>query len=218
MPPPAESARSPGFNPLIHDLVKIIFTLLVTGIIGGAITYYYQDRAQQKQQEAKELEGSRDSAVTFLRECGDILEHRKYLAYRCFLVFRDQTSSAAETEEAWKMYKDSVLAWNFKWNIYRALILNELGPEVQKRFYDAKADDIGKWENCSITGKLILFHEQLVAAHKQRLANQPIQDEKKILDNYNSLAEDCYNFYSLVIARIQEGRVGRRSWSEAEAK
>lgn len=217
MPPSAESAKPPRFNPQVYDLLKIVFTLLVSGIVGGAITYYYQDRAQQKQREAKELEGSSDSAVAFLRECGDILEHRKYLAYRCFLTFRDQ-GTAAETEEAWKTYKDAVQAWNFKWNIYRALILKELGPEVQKRFYDPKTDDIGKWENCSITGKLILFHEQLVAAHNRRLANQPIQDEKKILDYYTSLAEDCYNFYSLVIARIQEGKVGRHSWTEAEVK
>ena len=195
----------------MFELVKIVFTLLITGIVGGAITYYYQDRAQRKQLEAKELETARESTITFLREVGDILERRKFLAYKCLNAFKNQRPPA-DTEEMWKAYQDAVGAWNLKWNLYRALTLEELGPEVQKRFYDPIPDDKGDWSHCSITCKLIVFHERLSAAHDQRLAGQPVQDAKKISELYDSLAEDCYNFYSTVIERIQEGKVGKSAW------
>ena len=33
----------------------------------------------------------------------------------------------------------AVNAWNMKWNIYHALVLEQFGPEMQKRFYDETA-------------------------------------------------------------------------------
>jgi hypothetical protein len=138
----------------------------VTGVAGGAITYCYQDRAEQKQQDARDLATARESAVTFLREFSDILERRKYLAYRCIHGIEDR-KPAGETEELWKAYMDAVTAWNLKWNLYRAPILKELGPELGKRFYDPVVDDVGDSpQKCSITDKLIILHRRLSTAHE----------------------------------------------------
>jgi hypothetical protein len=201
--------RFRGLHTQAFELLKVVLTLLLTGLIGGGITYYYQDRAQREQQETKELETARNSALSFLREIGDILEQRKYLAFRCMYAIRDQLPPA-QIDEAWQDYMKSVGTWNVKWNLYRALILEEFGPDMQKRFYDEKSDSEGVWEHCSITGKLIIFHGMLVDYHNQT-PDKPPQDPQKMEQMYSSVAQDCYAFYSEVISRVQEGRVGHRA-------
>jgi len=106
-----------------------------------------------------------------------------------------------------------VNAWNTKWNLYRALVLEQFGPEMQQRFYDEKTDSENNWEKLSITGKLITLDKILTEYHIQD-PEKPRRDPNQILQLYSSLTQDCYKFYSEVIVRIQEGRVGRHAWVE----
>jgi hypothetical protein len=216
MPTTDEPRRRSGLSAQLFELLKVVFTLLLTGLIGGGITYYYQNRAHRDEQELKETETARESALTFLREVGDILEQRRHHAFRCLYAIRDG-APPNEIEQSWKDYINAVNAWNLKWNLYRALVLEQFGPEMQKRFYDEKADAEGVWEKCSITGKLIIFHNALSEFHKQS-PDKPPQDPIEIERLYSSIAQDCYAFYSEVIARIQEGRVGKRSWTTMPKK
>jgi hypothetical protein len=155
--------------------------LALTGLIGGGITYYYQDRAHRAQQEQAELETARQSALTFLREIGDILEQRRQFAMRVLETIQ-QNAPPDEKEQVWKDYTTAVNAWNVKWNLYRALVLEEFGPEMQKRFYDEKADAEGKWDNYSITGKLMSFQNALEDLHRQTPERQ-LPDVKALADS-----------------------------------
>jgi hypothetical protein len=197
----------------LFELLKVVVTLVLTGLIGGGITYYYQNRSHREQQDAQELETARQSALTFLREVGDILEQRRHHALRVIDSIRE-SAPPEERDQAWKDYENAVNAWNAKWNLYRALVLEQFGPELQKRFYDEKSDSAEPWEKLSITGKLIALDAMLTDYHKQNPDKTP-PDPNQILRRYSSLTQDCYQFYSEVIARIQEGRVGKRSWVEA---
>jgi len=189
-------------------------TLVLTGLIGGGITYYYQERAQRHQQDAKDLETARDSALTFLREVGDTLEQRRASSLRCLYAIRDH-APPEETEQLWQDYLKTVNAWNTKWNLYRALVLEEFGPDMQKRFYDEQGDAEGVWAKASLTAKLIIFHNKLSDYHRPP-PGKPPEDPKQIEQLHSSIAQDCYSFYFEVINRIQEGRIGRRSWATAE--
>jgi hypothetical protein len=208
-----ESPKRSGISAQVFELLKVVFTLVLTGLIGGGITYYYQNRSHREQQEAQELETARQSALTFLREVGDILEQRRHHAFRVLYSVRDN-APPEEKEQVWKDYMNAVNTWNMKWNLYRALVLEQFGPDMQKRFYDEKADSEGVWDKYSITGKLIVFHNTLSEFRKQS-PDKPAQEPKQIEQLYSSIAQDCYAFYSEVIARIQEGRVGKRSWTAA---
>ena len=212
--PTDESSPRPRTSSPLFELLKVTITLVLTGLIGGGITYFYQERAQRQQQEAKDLETARNSALTFLREVGDILEQRRAASLRCLYAIRDHTPPE-ETEQLWQDYLKTVNAWNTKWNLYRALVLEEFGPDMQKRFYNEEGDADGKWETASLTAKLIIFHNKLSDYHTPR-SDQPPQDPKQIEQLHSSIAQDCYAFYFEVINRIQEGRVGRRSWATAE--
>ena len=216
MPSDDQSGKLGGLHSQVFDLFKVVLTLVLTGLIGGGITYYYQDRAQRDQQQAKDLETARNSALTFLREVGDILEQRRSTAFRYLYAIRDN-ASPDEIEQSWQDYMKAVGTWNMKWNLYRALVLEEFGPDLQKRFYDETTDAEGVWEKCSITGKLIIFHNLLVDLHNQSVEKPP-QDPKRIEELYSSIAQDCYTFYSEVISRIQEGKVGTRSWARPATK
>ena len=103
---------------------------------------------------------------------------------------------------------NAVNAWNVKWNLYRALVLEQFGPEMQKRFYDEKADSEATWTNYSITGKLMSFHNALEELHNAT-PDEPPPDVKAMEKLYSSISQDTYRFYSEVIARIQEGRIGK---------
>jgi hypothetical protein len=210
------AAKTSGLSAQVFDLLKVVLTLVLTGLIGGGITYYYQNRSQRDQQEAKELETARNSALIFLREVGDILEQRRASAFRCLYAMRDKAPQE-ETDRLWKEYMTSVDAWNAKWNLYRALVLEEFGPEMQSRFYDEKTDAEGVWTKSSITGKLILFHQALVDFRSKAGEKTPA-DAEQIERLYSSIAQDCYGFYSEVINRIQEGRVGKRSWTVVQTQ
>jgi hypothetical protein len=206
------SSNRSGISTQAFELLKVVFTLVLTGVIGGGITYYYQNRSHREQQDAQELETARQSALTFLREVGDTLEQRRHNALRVIDSIRENVSPT-EKDQAWKDYTNSVNAWNAKWNLYRALVLEQFGPEMQKRFYDDKADSQEAWENLSITGKLIALDKMLTDYHKPAAERTP-PDASLILRRYSTLTQDCYQFYSQVISRIQEGRVGRRAWVE----
>lgn len=208
-----EPQKHSAISAQAFELLKVVVTLVLTGVIGGGITYYYQNRSHREQQEAQELETARQSALTFLREVGDSLEQRRHQALRVVDSIRDN-APPEEREQAWKDYTNSVNAWNAKWNLYRALVLEQFGPEMQKRFYDQDEDAQKPWEKLSITGKLIELDKMLTAYHKPN-PEQNSADPNLILRRYSTLTQDCYQFYSEVIARIQEGRVGKRSWVEA---
>jgi hypothetical protein len=212
----SEPRKHSAISGQLFELLKVVVTLVLTGLIGGGITYYYQNRSHREQQEAQELETARQSALTFLREVGDILEQRRHHSFRVIYSVRDN-AGAEEKDQIWRDYTNAVNAWNMKWNLYRALVLEQFGPDMQKRFYDEKADSEGVWEKCSITGKLIAFDKILTEFHKQTPDKPPL-DAKQIEQLYSSIAQDCYAFYSEVIARIQEGRVGKNSWTEPAAK
>jgi len=211
----SEPERRPhsAISAQLFELLKVVVTLVLTGLIGGGITYYYQDRSHREQQDAQELETARQSALSFLREVGDILEQRRHHASRVVYAVRDN-ALPEEKEQAWKDYSAAVNAWNTKWNLYRALVLEQFGPEMQKRFYDEKADSEAAWDKFSITGKLIHLDAMLTEYHRQNSEKAP-PDPNEILQRYSSLTQDCYSFYSEVIVRIQEGRVGKRSWAES---
>jgi hypothetical protein len=208
-----EPRRRSAISAQAFELLKVVVTLVLTGVIGGGITYYYQDRSHREQQDAQELETARQSALTFLREVGDILEQRRHHALRVIDSIRDNVSPE-EKDQAWKDYADAVNVWNAKWNLYRALVLEQFGPEMQKRFYDEKADGEQTWDKLSITGKLIALDDMLSQYYKPKPEQTP-PDASQILRRYSTLTQDCYQFYSEVIGRIQEGRVGKRSWVEA---
>src|SRR3954470_5463739 len=167
---PAESWRSmasedpsrgrSAISAQAFELLKVVFTLVLTGVIGGGITYYYQNRSHREQQEAQELETARQSALTFLREVGDILEQRRHHAQRVIDSVRDN-ASPEDKAQAWRDYGNSVNAWNAKWNLYRALVLEQFGPAMQKRFYDEEPDSRQVWDKFSITGKLIELDRML---------------------------------------------------------
>src|SRR3954469_1253904 len=115
-----EPRKHSAISAQVFELLKVVVTLVLTGLIGGGITYYYQDRSHREQQDAQELETARQSALTFLREVGDILEQRRHHALRVIDSIRDN-ATPEERNEAWKNYANSVSTWNAKWNLYRAL-------------------------------------------------------------------------------------------------
>lgn len=214
MSSPDEKPGQSAISAQVFELFKVVLTLLLTGLIGGGITYYYQNRAHRDQQELQEVEAARQSALVFLREVGDILEQRRQSAFRALYAIRDK-APPDEIERSWREYLDAVDAWNTKWNLYRALVLEQFGPEMQKRFYDETADAEGIWEKSSITGKLIIFHDKLSEFHRQTQTKTP-PDAAQLEKLYSSITQDCYAFYSEVIARIQEGTVGKRSWGPVQ--
>src|SRR5437868_14894305 len=105
----SEPRKHSAISGQLFELLKVMVTLVLTGVIGGGITYYYQNRSHREQQEAQELETARQSALTFLWEVGDILEQRRHNALRVIDSIRDNVSPA-EKNEAWKDYSASVNA------------------------------------------------------------------------------------------------------------
>src|SRR2546430_14216232 len=101
MAAPNEQPKHSGISTQLFELLKVVFTLVLTGVIGGGITYYYQNRSHREQQESQELESARQSALTFLREVGDILEQRRQRAFSVLYSVRDN-STPQEKEQVWK--------------------------------------------------------------------------------------------------------------------
>src|ERR1700750_3441666 len=216
MPATEEPRKTSTISAQIFELLKVGITLALTGLIGGGITYYYQERAHRAQQEQAALAKGKQSALTFLREVGDILEQRRHFALRVLDTIQEN-ALAEEREQAWKDYMNAVNAWNVKWNLYRALVLEQFGPEMQKRFYDEKADSEATWANYSITGKLMSFHNALEKLHNAT-PDKPPPDVKAMEKLYSSISQDTYRFFSEVIARIQKGRVARHSWAASNTQ
>jgi len=123
MPSTEEPRKTSAISAQIFDLLKVGITLALTGLIGGGITYYYQERAHRAQQEQADLATARQSALTFLREVGDILEQRRHFALRVLDTIQEN-APPEERDQAWKDYMNAVNAWNVKWNLYRLWFSN----------------------------------------------------------------------------------------------
>src|SRR4030088_2820341 len=104
----SEPRKHSAISAQLFELLKVVVTLVLTGLIGGGITYYYQNRSHREQQDAQELETARQSALTFLREVGDILEQRRQHAFQVVYAARN-TSPAEEQEPLWNDY---IIAFN----------------------------------------------------------------------------------------------------------
>jgi len=113
MPSTEEPRKTSTVSAQIFDLLKVGITLALTGLIGGGITYYYQERAHRAQQEQADLATARQSALTFLREVGDILEQRRHFALRVLDTIQEN-APPAERDQVWKDYMNAVNAWNVK--------------------------------------------------------------------------------------------------------
>ena len=100
MPSPEERRQTPAISAQIFDLLKVGITLALTGLIGGGITYYYQERSHRAQQEQADLATARQSALTFLREIGDILEQRRRFALRVLDAIQEN-APPAERDQVW---------------------------------------------------------------------------------------------------------------------
>src|SRR6476619_5300130 len=96
-----EPRRRSAISQQAFELFKVVLTLVLTGVIGGGITYYYQNRSHREQQDAQELETARQSALTFLREVGDILEQRRHHALRVIDTIQEN-APPAERDQVWK--------------------------------------------------------------------------------------------------------------------
>ena len=105
MPSSEEPRKNSTISSQIFDLLKVGITLALTGLIGGGITYYYQERAHRAQQEQAELATARQSALTFLREVGDILEQRRHFALRVLDTIQEN-APPEERDQAWKDYNE----------------------------------------------------------------------------------------------------------------
>ena len=109
MPTTEEPRKTSTISSQIFDLLKVGITLALTGLIGGGITYYYQERAHRAQQEQADLATARQSALTFLREVGDILEQRRHFALRVLDTIQEN-APPAERDQVWKDYMNAVNA------------------------------------------------------------------------------------------------------------
>jgi hypothetical protein len=211
MPATEEPRKTSTISSQIFALLKVGITLALTGLIGGGITYYYRERAHLAQQEQADLATARQSALTFLREVGDILEQRRHFALRVLDTIQGN-APPEERDQAWKDYMNAVNAWNVKWNLYRALVLEQFGPEMQKRFYDEKADSEATWANYSITGKLMSFHNALEELHNATPDKPPPRCEGDAKALFVYFAGHLRLLFG-VISRIEEGRIGKHSWT-----
>ena len=79
MAAPKEQPKHSGISAQLFELLKVVFTLVLTGIVGGGITYYYQNRSHREQQETKELETARQCA-------GVVREYRRLRAKKSELL------------------------------------------------------------------------------------------------------------------------------------
>src|SRR4029078_12690797 len=101
MPSAEEPRKTSAISAQIFDLLKVGITLALTGLIGGGITYYYQERAHRAQQEQADLATARQSALTFLREVGEYIQQRRHFARRVLDTIQDN-APPEERDQAWK--------------------------------------------------------------------------------------------------------------------
>jgi len=174
-----------------HEVVLLVLGFVFTTLVGGFLTYWYQERAWQRddQSRRKQQELSRGSAV--FDDVSKLLDKRLYRLRNIEWALEENLYSA-EISVRREQYREVVEEWNENLNRNLALTQRYFGSDVRQELEG------------SITEGFRSLHSELNSVLKK-----PSADSVEMLkNNTNDFNPKIYLFNLRMLDALQRGEVG----------
>ncbi len=184
-------------NPLL--LLGAGFVL--TTVLGGALGYYFQQRAWRQQSTNQRVERDLEAATNTFEEVSVLLDRRLYRMRRVYWLARRLAETPGETRDldtARLAYQSVVENWNDNLNRLLALVQTNFGKPLRERLQSELYDTYA-----AIGEELEQFVREVIATERGPVRVRPVG--RRLTD----LSHRVFAFNILLLAALEQGRVGR---------
>jgi lysozyme family protein len=187
---------------LREQLALVALGFLLTGVVGGALGYFFQRRAWSQQHKVERREEERRQAVKTFEELATLLDRRLYRMRRWYWATRQHLKSGGGLDQmsaARDDYDDVLLVWNDNLNRILALVDASFGHDVHRQL------ETGVFEQFAAVGRAL---EELV---HQASGDRESAEIPPLGRRLNMLSHQVYLLDSRMLSLMRDGRVGQHA-------
>ncbi len=174
-----------------HDVVLLLLGFLLTSVIGGFLSFWYQARAWEREDSAKRHQEQLTRASAVYEEVSRLMDKRLF-RLRTLEGALEQGATNEEIAAARQAYRSVVTEWNESLN--RNLVLTEMyfGSDARREF------------EVNITGGFRSLQAQAI-----KTVADPTRDNIAALQSgANEINPHLYLFNQMLLVQLQRGEVG----------
>jgi Putative peptidoglycan binding domain len=178
-------------------LLLLVAGFVLTTVVGGALGYYFQQRAWRQQSAVQRAERDLEAATKTFEEVSVLLDRRLYRMRRVHWLARRIAASPGDTrllEVAQDAYRGVVEEWNDNLNRLLALVQTHFGRPVRERLQSEIYDTYA-----AIGEELDHFVREVSAAERGSVRVRPVGRRLTDLGHL------------LLLTALEHERVGRNS-------
>ncbi len=175
-----------------HDIVLLFLGFVLTTVVGGVLTYYFQERSWTHQHGVELLEAERAEATDVFDELSVQMDRRLYRMRRLIFGLR-QGRDSVTMERRWDSYREVLILWNDHLN--RNIALTE-------RYFGIGARNLLQHE---IQTEFRRLGELLESASPGHFTEEEVDNLSTLADHINDLV---YRLDAKMLQQLQDGNIG----------
>ena len=194
--------------PVVHasgvtdsPLLLLVAGFVLTTVVGGALGYFFQQRAWRQQTLAQRVDRDLQAGTTTFEEVSVLLDQRLYRMRRVYWLARRAAPAhedLGELDAALEAYRAVVARWNDNLNRLLALVQTNFGRPLRERLqyelYDTYA---------AIGEELDQFVREVSANNRGPVRIRPVG--RRLTD----LGHRVFDFNIVLLSALEHERVGR---------
>jgi hypothetical protein len=184
-----------------HDARMLLFTFLLTTVLGGALTFIFQtyenrrsENASERLEESKLIEQRRQDASKLYDEISPLMDTRLYEWRQVAWALEDKVPDK-ELNRRYEEYRKSLLKWVHSLNRNRALVCRYFGPAAGLQF------------EAEIMPEFIQLQNKIRPLIKMHRDRRPSFGEDSLNLLGNNLGHKIYMFNNMLAEAIRSGNV-----------
>lgn len=179
-----------------QELLLLGIGFVLTTVVGGLLTYYFQKRAWGHQHDVAAREQASQQALEAFDQISRLLDKRLYRMRELYWAFnRRRQDTSGRFEKARSSYREVLLEWNESLNRTQAIVEVHFGPSLRE-------------ELSAIQDHYAVLHRAVDAL--LRAPKDQLDDIPNLSDRFHKLAIRVYDFNVSMLKRlrsIQDGKV-----------
>jgi hypothetical protein len=182
-------------------LLILVVGFVLTTVVGGALGFYFQQRAWRQQSAVQRSERDVHAATTTFEEVSVLLDRRLYRMRRVFWIARrlaPAPGGTADLDAAQGAYRVVVEEWNDNLNRLLALVQTHFGRPLRERLQSELYDTYA-----AIGEELEQFVREVSTTDRGAVRVRPVG--RRLTD----LGHRVFAFNLLLLAALEHERVGR---------
>jgi hypothetical protein len=183
----------------MNPLIPIIVSFLLTVVLGGTLSYYFQGRTWNHQRSANLSDRELQKADAVCRQVSNLQDKLLYRMVRLYHALRsaDESDGRRIAEAQLKKYDETLFEWNDQRNVSLALVGAYFGEDARKLHRDIH-------DQCQFA------EAELDAMYNDVMQDRPLTIDISSLEQHlKDINKLTYWLGVFMMVQIRGGKVGR---------